>query len=79
MFIDPSKLDSIQWEPTSFCNANCLACPRTDPETLLTRPYIVATQRHASESENSAFIKSALDERLSSLKKIIYNGNIGDA
>ena len=79
MYIIPELLETIQWEPTSFCNANCLACPRTDKETLLTLPSIVHTQRHASEPEIQSFIDSVVDPRLKKLKDVTYNGNIGDA
>ena len=76
MYIDPKELKIIQWEPTSYCNANCLACPRTDPDTLLTKSEIVKYQRHA---DPSPFIKSATDVRLGNLNRIVYNGTIGDA
>tara|TARA_B100001057_G_scaffold345656_1_gene346789 strand:- start:118 stop:1329 length:1212 start_codon:yes stop_codon:yes gene_type:complete len=79
MYIKPDELELIQWEPTSYCNANCLVCPRTDKETMLTQPNIVHTQRHSSGDDIQAFIDSAVDPRLKKLKKIVYNGNIGDA
>ena len=79
MYIKPEELTLIQWEPTSYCNANCLVCPRTDKETMLTQPNIVHTQRHSSGDDIQAFIDSAVDPRLKKLKKIVYNGNIGDS
>jgi len=79
MYIKPNELRTVQWEPTSYCNANCIGCPRTDQETMLTRPHIVEFQRHASESETQAFISSVTDPRIKNLNRIIYNGDIGDA
>ena len=79
MYIKPEELELIQWEPTSYCNANCLICPRTDKETLLTEPSIVHTQRHSNDDDIQAFINSVSDSRLKSLKTVVYNGNIGDA
>jgi len=79
MYIKPEELELVQWEPTSYCNANCLVCPRTDQETMLTQPSIVHTQRHSNNTDIQAFINSVVDVRLKKLKKIVYNGNIGDA
>jgi len=79
MYIAPNELTQIQWEPTSYCNANCLVCPRTDKETMLSQPNIVHTQRHSSTDDVQAFINSVSDSRLKSLKTVVYNGNIGDA
>jgi len=79
MYVEPQELRTIQWEPTSFCNANCIGCPRTDPDTMLTRPHIAALQRHATEQESNAFVLSVTDERLKKLHEIVYNGDIGDA
>tara|TARA_B100001094_G_scaffold331727_1_gene401084 strand:+ start:6262 stop:7494 length:1233 start_codon:yes stop_codon:yes gene_type:complete len=79
MYVKPEELETIQWEPTSYCNANCLVCPRTDKETLLTQPSIVHTQRHSTTDDVQAFINSVLDPRLEKLRKIVYNGNIGDS
>jgi len=79
MYIAPNELTQIQWEPTSYCNANCLVCPRTDKETMLSQPNIVHTQRHSSLDDVQAFINSVSDIRLESLKTVVYNGNIGDA
>ena len=79
MYIKPEELETVQWEPTSYCNANCLVCPRTDQETLLTQPNIVHTQRHSNSTDIQAFIDSVVDARLKKLRKIVYNGNIGDS
>lgn len=79
MYIKPEELTQIQWEPTSYCNANCLVCPRTDKETMLTKPSIVHNQRHSSTDDIKAFVDSVVDDRLKSLTNIVYNGNIGDA
>ena len=79
MYINPSDLDTIQWEPTSICNANCICCPRTDHDTMLTKPWILKFQHHTSEEQYNAVIKSFCDPRLQKLRKIVYNGNIGDA
>ena len=79
MYVEPHELRTIQWEPTSYCNANCIGCPRTDTETMLTRPHIVELQRHATEQESNAFISSVVDKRLEKLQLVIYNGDIGDA
>ena len=79
MYVEPQELRTIQWEPTSFCNANCIGCPRTDLDTMLTRPHIAAMQRHATEQESHAFILSVLDKRLKNLREVVYNGDIGDA
>ena len=79
MYIKPEELTLIQWEPTSYCNANCIGCPRTDTETMLTRPHIVELQRHATQQESNAFISSVVDKRLEKLQLVIYNGDIGDA
>tara|TARA_A100001015_G_C14890465_1_gene672193 strand:- start:32 stop:1153 length:1122 start_codon:yes stop_codon:yes gene_type:complete len=78
-YINPHDLEYVQWEPTSYCNANCIGCPRTDNETMLTKPYIVKFQRHASAEQVQYFIDSIVDERLVNLKTLQYNGNIGDA
>ena len=75
MYIDPLELENIQWEPTSYCNANCIGCPRTDPETLLTTALIHKWQKHAPYKP---FIKSINPKLLPSLKWITFNGNIGD-
>ena len=56
MYIKPEELELIQWEPTSYCNANCLVCPRTDKDTMLTQPHIVRTQRHSNDDDIQAFI-----------------------
>ena len=61
MYINPSDLDTIQWEPTSICNANCICCPRTDHDTMLTKPWIVKFQHHTSEDQYNAVIKSFLN------------------
>ena len=79
MYVEPHELRTIQWEPTSYCNANCIGCPRTDTETMLTRPHIVELQRHATQQESNAFISSVVDKRLEKLQLLIYNGDIGDA
>ena len=76
MYIDPLELENIQWEPTSYCNANCIGCPRTDPETLLTTALIHKWQRHAPYKP---FLKSINPKLLPNLKWITFNGNIGDA
>ena len=78
-YINPHDLEYVQWEPTSYCNANCIGCPRTDNETMLTKPYIAKFQRHASAEQVQYFIDSIVDERLVNLKTLQYNGNIGDA
>ena len=64
MYINPSDLDTIQWEPTSICNANCICCPRTDHDTMLTKPWILKFQHHTSEEQYNAVIKSFCDPRL---------------
>ncbi len=79
MYVEPQELRTIQWEPTSFCNANCIGCPRTDLDTMLTRPHIAALQRHATEQESDAFVLSVIDKRLKKLQEVVYNGDIGDA
>ena len=79
MYVEPQELRTIQWEPTSFCNANCIGCPRTDLDTMLTRPHIAAMQRHATEQESDAFVLSVVDKRLKKLREVVYNGDIGDA
>ena len=79
MYINPRELHTIQWEPTSLCNANCIGCPRTDHDTMLTHPFIVKSQRHASDTEIQGFVDSVADQRLEKLSRIIFNGEIGDA
>ena len=79
MYVEPQELRTIQWEPTSFCNANCIGCPRTDLDTMLTRPHIAAMQRHSTEQESDAFVLSVVDKRLKKLREVVYNGDIGDA
>ena len=56
MYVEPHELRTIQWEPTSYCNANCIGCPRTDPETMLTRPHIVELQRHATHNKKAMLL-----------------------
>ncbi len=70
MYINPSDLDTIQWEPTSICNANCICCPRTDHDTMLTKPWILKFQHHTSEEQYNAVIKSFCDPRLQKLRRI---------
>lgn len=79
MFIEPEKLEIIQWEPSSFCNAQCIACPRTDRETLTTRQHVLDDQRYAEKQNIDDIIDSVLDRRLTNLKEFIYNGTHGDA
>ena len=79
MYVHPSELKLVQWEPTSICNANCIGCPRTDHDTMLTHPFIVKTQRHATTDEIENFISSIADIRLEKLETVMFNGEIGDA
>ena len=72
MYINPRELHTIQWEPTSLCNANCIGCPRTDHDTMLTHPFIVKSQRHASDTEIQGFVDSVADQRLEKLSRIIF-------
>lgn len=79
MYVHPSELKLVQWEPTSLCNANCIGCPRTDHDTMLTHPFIVKTQRHTTNDEIQSFIDSIADPRLEKLETVMFNGEIGDA
>lgn len=74
VYINPDELQTIVWEPTSYCNLRCITCSRINRETMLPKSAVLQFQRHFPLS-----LVDSIFANLPSLYKVKFDGDIGDA
>lgn len=72
-YIDPKDITIIQFEPSSYCNLQCVTCSRTNYDTLLPTNIVLKHQQHISLELIEPIFKD-----LTNLKRIKFDGDIGD-
>lgn len=72
-YIDPKDITLIQFEPSSYCNLQCVTCSRTNYDTLLPTNIVLKHQQHIPLELIEPIFKD-----LPNLKNVKFDGDIGD-